>query len=211
MTDIPVRSAARWLGALNVLLSLGFGLAVMSAAVGVVGNYAIAFHSVGISAGIDVSVPAPQPPLTGIVKPGADVLPHDITVTVRDPHHPTLTGALYFLTWFPGVLVGLLSLNWLAKAVHLGRRADRLLFSAEAVGLLTKAGWTLTLGSIVAAVLDSGATFVASAMMTPQGHPPYQRFTDGYVLLCVIGVAVLAASEIVRRGRRLLDDLEGVV
>ncbi|MDA0635774.1 DUF2975 domain-containing protein [Nonomuraea sp. MCN248] len=196
----------RWLTWLENLLSLFLVLACLSALGLLLNTVIITF--VGTAGGVPLRVF--DVPVAGMAAPDATITSATAEVTVRLQGPAPLVGLLYLLLWAPGVTTTLLALFTVVRAVRRARSGDRMLFSAVTAAHLRRLGWILIVGSVATGLLGMVAEPILASMLLAKSHPLYAP--SGQELAGVVtGVAVLAVSEIVRRGLVLLEEVEATI
>jgi hypothetical protein len=109
-------------------------------------------------------------------------------------------------------VVNILSFWWMVRLLAAGRKSDRSLFSARTTRNLRLIGVVQLVGALVVWLTASMIQGTLSIRVLGTGAyydalPPYV-FTGGGTL---IALSALAVSEIIRKGQRMLEDLEGTV
>ncbi|MFB4279560.1 DUF2975 domain-containing protein [Nonomuraea sp. MTCD27] len=200
--------SARWLTRLQTLLSLFLVLACLGALALLLSTVLIAFA--GNANGIGVPLRVFDMPIAGMAAPDAVIESATADVTVRHQGPAPLVGLLYLLLWAPGVVTTLLALFTVVRALGRARSGDRALFSAVTAAHLRRLGWILIIGSLATGLLGMVAEPILASMLLDKSHPFYPP--PGEVLAGVVtGVAMLAVSEIVRRGLVLLEEVEATI
>ncbi|MFI0418945.1 hypothetical protein [Spongiactinospora sp. 9N601] len=120
-------------------------------------------------------------------------------------------GFYHLLTWLPLTVVNVLSFWWLARLLAGGLKSDRALFSAQATRRLRLIGVVQLVGAAVipltADMIRSTLSIHALGVGAYYGDLSPAAFTGG----ALVGLSALAVSEIIRKGRLMLEDLEGTV
>lgn len=200
--------SARWLQRLEALLTLFLVLAALGALALLLSTALIAFTGAG--AGLGVPLRVFDVPAAGAAAENVAIVGASADVTVRPEGPAPLVGLLYLFLWAPGVATTLLALFTVVRALRRARSGDRQLFSPATATLLRRLGWILIAGSLVTALLGMVAEPVLASMLLNSSHLFYAP--SAAVLAGVVtGVAVLAVSEIVRRGLVLLEEVEATI
>ncbi|MER7500353.1 DUF2975 domain-containing protein [Nonomuraea pusilla] len=200
--------STRWLTRLGTLLTFFLVLAWLEALGLLLYTVLIAF--VGTGNGVGVPLRVFDVPVAGMAAPDAAIVSATADVMVRHQGPAPLVALLYLLLWAPGVTTVLLALFTVVRALRRVRSGDRALFSAVTAAHLRRLGWILIIGSLAAGLLGMVAEAILASMLLAQSYPFYPP--SGEVVVGVVtGVAVLAVSEIVRRGLVLLEEVEATV
>ncbi|MEV4111952.1 hypothetical protein [Nonomuraea sp. NPDC049695] len=196
-----------WLRWLYGLLLLALFAVVLLAVRELVTSVTLAF---GQAATVRVSIPSDQVQISSALSPGAELNSDHLDATVRVVGTPAL-GLYHLLTWLPLAVVNVLSFWWLARLLAVGLKSDRALFSPQTTRRLRLIGVVQLAG---AAVIPLTTDMIRSTIsIHALGSGAYysdlspQAFTGGVL----IGFAALAVSEVIRKGRLMLEDLEGTV
>ncbi|MFI7641527.1 DUF2975 domain-containing protein [Nonomuraea sp. NPDC049400] len=200
--------SARWLNRLQILLTLFLVLACLGA-LGLL-LYTILIAFVGTSNGIGVPLRVFDVPVEGMAAPDAAIVSATADVTVAHQGPAPLVGLLYLLLWVPGVATTLLALFTVVRSLSRATAGDRALFSAVTAAHLRRLGWILIIGSLATGLLGMVAEPILASMLLDKSnsfYPPSGEVVAGVVT----GVAVLAVSEIVRRGVVLLEEVEATI
>ncbi|MEU7003525.1 DUF2975 domain-containing protein [Nonomuraea sp. NPDC046570] len=199
----------RWLTRLETLFSVGLVLGLLGCAARLL---ATGFVTAGFGSGFGVDLLAPevQAVTQGLLAPGVEVVGTRVTVTVLPGGPSAVVGALDLLSWLPGTVTWLLAVYHLIRALRRGRAGDRALFSTVTADHLRRIGWILIIGTLVSGVLEMVAKPLLSTVLLTRGYPFHIPSTNLAVGL-VTGCAALAVAEIVRRGLRLLEDVEATI
>ncbi|GAA4534626.1 MULTISPECIES: DUF2975 domain-containing protein [Nonomuraea] len=200
--------STKWLTRLENLLTLLFVLACLGALGLLLSTGLIAFS--GTASGVGVPLRIFDVPVTGMAAPDAAIISASADVTVRHQGPAPLVGLLYLLVWAPGVTTTLLAMFTVVRALRRARSGDRMLFSAVTAAHLRRLGWILIVGSLATGLLGMVAEPILASMLLAKSYsfyPPSGEEVAGVVT----GVAVLAVSEIVRRGLVLLEEVEATI
>ncbi|XVQ90449.1 hypothetical protein ACQP2K_31265 [Microbispora siamensis] len=165
----------------------------------------------GGGATVPVSIPVDDVRLVIPLPSGVELAGDHLEATVRVAGRSPAASACHLLTWLPLALVNILCFWWMARLLSSGLKSDRALFSARTIRTLRLVGvvqlvgasaiWLtagMIRGTLSITVLGSGAYY---------GDLPPQAFAGP----ALIGLSALAVSEIIRKGRDMLKDLEGTV
>lgn len=157
-----------------------------------------------------ITVPVPLDSIGRLTpEPGAmatgDVAANtDVTVELV---RPTIEQHAWFLAgWLPGTAIAAVVAFTLARQLRLARQG--LLFSAQVVRALRRIGWLVLVGTVLAVNLDMFATGMLVADITPDSLAFGMVLPFGWLL---VGFVAPAMADVVARGARMREDLEGVV
>ncbi len=189
---------ADWLAEIQQVLSIAFVLVI-----------AAGFVGAATTVGGAVELPLPARAALGAGATASSGLPlsPSADVTIRLEHPTPGQVVLSLLSHAPAWLLTCLMLGLLWWLVRQARRAE--LFADRLARRLRQLGWLVALGGPVATLLEFVATFTLAGTLpgvTPQATLDLGPF--GSWLL--IGFAILAISEVVRRGHVLRTELDGV-
>lgn len=110
------------------------------------------------------------------------------------------------LTWLPGAAVGLAVAVMAYLLVRRSRAADP--FTLETVRRLRAIGAVALAGGVLAGVVAIVANFTLSSSALTNGNAGAWNFPWGWLLG---SVAVFAIADIMKRGNRMREDLDGVI
>ena len=200
--------STKWLTRLQILLTFFLILACFGALAMLFSTVVIAF--VGTTNGTGVPLRVLDVPIEGMAAPGAVIESASADVTVLPQGPAPLVGLLFLLLWAPGVVTTLLALFTVVRALSRAGAGDRALFSSVTAGHLRRLGWILIIGSLATGVLSMVAEPILASMLLSKSYRFYAS-PAGVLAGVVAGVAILAVSEIVRRGLRLLEETEATI
>ncbi|MDX3109605.1 hypothetical protein [Nonomuraea angiospora] len=198
----------RWLNRLGTLLALFLVLNCLGALVLLLNTALIAF--VGTGGGIGLPLRVFDVPVAGMAAPDAAIVSATTDVLVRHQGPAPLVGLLYLLLWVPGVTTTLLALFTVVRALRRAGSGDRALFSTTTAADLRRLGWILIIGSLGTGLLGMVAEPILASMLLAKSYPFYPPPPEVWIG-AVTGIAVLAVSEIVRRGLVLLEEVEATI
>ncbi|MEV0167850.1 Protein of unknown function (DUF2975) [Nonomuraea fuscirosea] len=200
--------STKWLTRLQILLTFFLIVSCFGALSMLFSTVVIAF--VGTTNGTGVPLRVFDVPITGMAAPDAVIKSASADVTVLPSGPAPLVGLLFLLLWAPGVVTTLLALFTVVRALSRASAGDRALFSAVTAAHLRRLGWILIIGSLATGLLGVVAERMLASMLLSRSYPFYAP--PGEVLAGVVaGVAMLAVSEIVRRGLALLEETEATI
>ncbi|MEV5898013.1 DUF2975 domain-containing protein [Nonomuraea fuscirosea] len=200
--------STKWLTRLQILLTFFLIVSCFGALSMLFSTVVIAF--VGTTNGTGVPLRVLDVPIAGMAAPGAVIESASADVTVLPQGPAPLVGLLFLLLWAPGVVTTLLALLTVVRALSRAGAGDRALFSAVTAAHLRRLGWILIIGSLATGLLGMVAERMLASMLLSKSYSFYAP--PGEVLAGVVaGVAMLAVSEIVRRGLALLEETEATI
>ncbi|MEU4536408.1 DUF2975 domain-containing protein [Streptosporangium sp. NPDC023825] len=160
---------------------------------------------------VPVSIPADSVDLGTSLPPGVELAGDHLRATVRVASGGLTAGLYHLLTWLPLAVVNLLSFWWMARLLAGGLRSDRSLFSVRTTRNLRLIGVTQLVGTLVIWLTAGMVQSTLSIHVLGTGAYYDELSPPAFTGAALIGLCALAVSEVVRKGRHMLEDLEGTV
>jgi hypothetical protein len=208
MTVLP----RTWLRGFQLLLSLLAAGTFLVTVFWIVGSLYYLVKLGGGATDVTVGATLPKARLLGLesvvpgLVPGTTVSSSsEIAIAIRDPG--PIEYGLALLQHLPTLAVYTTFFVLLLRSVRSAERSDP--FGADHARRVRRLGWFLVIAALASALVEAVARGLLADRVLVQGRFAFDfDFPTGAI---VGGIGLLAVAEILRRGERLREDLEGVV
>ncbi|WP_406318927.1 hypothetical protein OHA77_16365 [Streptosporangium sp. NBC_01639] len=165
----------------------------------------------GQGATVSVAIPVDRIRIDPPLPPNVELAGDHLQAVVRSANGSLATGVYHLFTWLPPVAVNILSCWWMVRLLAAGRGSDRSLFSARTTRNLRLVGVLQLAGALVIPLAENMIQGTLSIHVISAGAYYDDLSPYGFSGGALIGLSALAVSEIIRKGRHMLEDLEGTI